>query len=112
MREVPKPLVLKSKAVNDVHAIIDHYLEESQSAAAGFVDALEAAYKHIERAPGTGSPRWGHALDLPGLRSWPCTRYPYLVFYMEHPNRVDIWRVLHGRRDIPAWLHDDDDLRP
>jgi toxin ParE1/3/4 len=43
-------------------------------------------------------------LDLPGLRSWPLTRYPHLVFYIERSDHIDVWRVLHGQRDIPVWL--------
>jgi len=31
-------------------------------------------------------------------------RYPYLVFYVEHADHIDVWRVLDARRDIPAWL--------
>jgi len=47
--------------------------------------------------------------NLPGLRFWPLQRYPYLVFYIELADHIDIWRVLHSQRDIPAWLHDDAD---
>lgn len=85
---------------------VDYYLAAAPSAALGFVDALEAAYEHIRRAPATGSPRYAHELNLPGLRFWPCKRYPYLVFYVERAGSIDIWRVLHGKRDIPRWLQD------
>jgi toxin ParE1/3/4 len=27
-----------------------------------------------------------------------------LVFYFERADDVDVWRVLHGQRDIPAWM--------
>jgi toxin ParE1/3/4 len=53
--------------------------------ALGFIDALEQAYTHIGRHPATGSPRYAHELNLPGLRAWPLTRYPHIVFYVEHP---------------------------
>jgi hypothetical protein len=36
-----------------------------------FIDALEQAYDGIGRHPVTGPPRYGHDLNLPGLRSWP-----------------------------------------
>ena len=71
-------------------------------AALGFIDALEAAFAHVARAPASGSPRYAQELDLPGLRSWPLERYPYLIFYMERDDHIDVWRVLHGQRDIPA----------
>lgn len=72
----------------------------------GLIDALEQAYKHISRHPTSGSPRYAHELNLPGLRSWPLTRYPYLVIYVERADHIDVWRVLHGHRDIPAWMQE------
>jgi toxin ParE1/3/4 len=48
--------------------------------------------------------RYAHELDLPGLRSWALSRYPYLVFYVERPDHVDVWRVLNSQRDLPAWM--------
>lgn len=50
-----------------------------------------------------------HDLNLPGLRAWPLTRYPYLVFYVERSDHVDVWRVLHAQRDIPAWMQEPGD---
>jgi toxin ParE1/3/4 len=103
----PKPVIPRELAARDVNQAIDHYLGEGAEAAAlGFVDALEAAYAHISRHPATGSPRYGHELDLAGLRSWPLSRYPYLIFYLERIDCIDVWRVLHAQRDIPAWLNE------
>lgn len=93
----------------DVDAAIDFYLHENAPAAAnGFIDALEQAYTHIGRHACTGSPRFGHELGLPGLRAWPLTRYPFLVFYLERQDHIDVWRVLHTRRDIPERMRDPD----
>ncbi|HAF56211.1 MAG TPA: plasmid stabilization protein [Thauera sp.] len=104
-----KPAVPREQANQDVDHAIAYYLEEaSSSVALGFIDALERAYAHIARHPGTGSTRYGHELDLPGLRAWALSSYPYLVFYIERPDHIDIWRVLHGQRDIPAWMQDPD----
>lgn len=100
-----KPIVPRSEANRDVDEAIGHYLSESaEQAALGFIDALEQAYAHIARHPATGSPRYAHELNIPGLRSWSLTRYPYLVFFIEREDHIDVWRVLHGQRDIPAWL--------
>jgi toxin ParE1/3/4 len=73
------------------------------------VDALERAYAHIGKHPATGSPRYAHELNIPDLRSWPLHKYPYLVFYVERVDSIDVWRVLHMKRDIPAWMADDTD---
>ena len=102
-----KPLVRRAGADQDVDTAIDYYLAEASAAARSFVDELERAYRHIQRHPGAGSPRYAHALGLPGLRSWPLKRFPYLVFYFESPEVVEVWRVLHGSRDVPAWLDEE-----
>ena len=59
-------------------------------------------YSHIARHPAAGSARYALELNLPGLRSWPLTNYPYLVSYLEFDDHIDVWRVLHDQRDIPA----------
>ena len=102
-----KAIVPREVASRDVDEAIDHYLAEGAAQAAlDFIDALESAYTHIGRQPASGSPRYAHELNLPGLRSWPMTRFPYLIFYFERDDCVDVWRVLHGQRDIPTWMND------
>ncbi len=71
-----------------------------------FIDALEKAYTHIGRHAASGSPRYSHELNLPGMRCWPLTHYPHLVFYVDRADHIDVWRVLHGERDIPSWLQE------
>ena len=104
-----RSVIPREQANRDVEEAISWYLSEgSEAAALGFVDALERAYAHISQHPATGSPHHGLELNLPGLRTWPLTHYPHLVFYVERPNHIDVWRVLHGQRDIPAWMQDPD----
>lgn len=100
-----KPVSPRRLADEDVGGALSFYIDEgAPQAALGFIDALESAYDHISRHPATGSPRYAHELDLPGLRSWPLKGYPFMVFYVERPDRIDVWRVLHAQRDIPSWL--------
>ncbi|HDS0962037.1 TPA: type II toxin-antitoxin system RelE/ParE family toxin [Pseudomonas putida] len=82
---------------------MSYYLgEQAEQAALGFIDALENAYIHISRHPASGIPRYVHELDLSRLLYWLRKRYPYLVFYVERVDHVDVWRVLHGVRAIPG----------
>jgi toxin ParE1/3/4 len=100
-----KPVVPRALANQDVDEALAYYLgEKAEAAALGFIDALAQAYAHIGRHPATGSPRYAHELNLPGLRTWQLSKYPHMVFYMEHPDHIDVWRVLHGQRDISAWM--------
>lgn len=100
-----KPVFLRQEAVEDTEAAIDHYLAECGSDVAGaFIDALEQAYRHLADHPASGSPRYGTELGIADLRRWALSSFPYVVMYVERDDHVDVWRMLHGRRDIPASL--------
>lgn len=101
----PRSVVLRARARRDVDEAVAHCLDHAGTEIViGFIGALEEAFGHIADNPGSGSPRYGHEVNLPGLRSWPLKAYAYLVFYMTYEDRIDVWRILHDRRDIPAWL--------
>ena len=77
-----KRVVPRSQADRDLKDAIDYYIDAgANDAALGLVDAVEVAYAGISSHPGSGSPRYGQALNMPGLRAWPLSRYPYLVFF-------------------------------
>ena len=104
-----KPILRRARAERDVQEIAAYYLEQdADSAALNFIEELEGAIFHIQTYPASGSPRYAHTLALPGLRCWPCKRFPYLIFYLEKSDCIDVWRVLHQQRDIPAWLLSED----
>lgn len=101
------PLVLRARAQRDIDDAVEHYRSEGGArAAVGFIDALERAFGRIALHPRIGATRYAQMLNLPGLRSWPVQRYPYVIFYREDGSRsgsmIDVWRLLHSRRDLPA----------
>jgi toxin ParE1/3/4 len=100
---------LRELANRDVDAAIEHYLNgATEKVALGFIDALEKAFARIGANPSIGSPRCAHELDIPDLRFKAIARYPYLVFYVERDDHIEVWRVLHGERDIPAGMRTGD----
>ena len=102
-----KPVIPSAPAERDIEDAIDYYAKEAgEPIALGFLDALETAFRGIGTHPAAGSPRYAYELDLPGLRTRALMRFPYLIFYMEHPDHVAVWRVLHAQRDIPAWMQE------
>lgn len=102
-----RPVVLRERAQHDVVETVEHYrIEASTPVALAFVDALEQAFRGIGEYPASGSPRYARELDLPGLRSYLVTGFPYVVFYIEGAEDIDVWRVLHAVRHIPAWLQE------
>lgn len=108
-----KPVIPRERAGRDINEAIVYYLQEAGSdAALGFVAALETTFLRIGPHPAAGSTRYAIEIQLPGLRSWPVAHYPYLVFYVERDEHVDVWRVLQSQRDIPAWLREPPESAP
>lgn len=96
---------LREVARRDVEGVVDYYAgQDGEPLALRFVDALERALRLIARHPAAGTPRFGYELQIPGLRARALQAFPYLIFYVEQDDVVDVWRVLHGHRDLPAWL--------
>lgn len=105
-----KPVLPRAKARADVNSAVEHCANEvGADVAFRFIVALEKAYTFIGEVPGAGSPRWSHELNLPGLRTIRLNGFPWLAFYIEFESHVDVWRVLHAKRDMPVWLSDMDD---
>ncbi|MCA0049932.1 type II toxin-antitoxin system RelE/ParE family toxin [Mesorhizobium sp. B283B1A] len=100
-----KAIVPRSLALRDIEDAVDYYAREVGShVALGYVDDLQDAYRLMASHPASGSLRYGYEIGLPGLRSVQFKRHPYLIFYIEQADHIDVWRVLHAKMDIPAWL--------
>ena len=102
-----KPSVLRARARRDIDEAVERYLNEAGPAITlAFVDALEDALRGIGERPAVGSSRYALDLDIPGLRFRPAGKFPHLIFYVETGLEIDVWRVLHGARDIPEWMRE------
>jgi toxin ParE1/3/4 len=103
----PFPVVPRRLATQDLRDIAAHYATEVDAdTARRFIDGVEQAFTSIARRPGVGSPRYAVELDWPGLRTHPVRRFPYLVFYLEQADHLDVLRILHAHRDMPTSLQD------
>ena len=100
-----KPVRPRAIATADFDDITDFYVAEAGIAVAQrFGAALTAAFDRLEANPAIGSPLIGEACKRPGLRTWPVTGFPYLVCYFDGAESVDVWRILHGARDLALLL--------
>jgi toxin ParE1/3/4 len=71
--------------------------------AAAFLEAAYDTFEFLAANPGLGRPRpeFGHE----GVRSWRVDGFRrYLIFYRQLPGKIQIWRVLHGTRDLSRIL--------
>tara|TARA_R110002096_G_scaffold201341_1_gene385778 strand:+ start:864 stop:1190 length:327 start_codon:yes stop_codon:yes gene_type:complete len=104
-----RPVIRRALADRDIAGAVEFYLAEAGvSAAEGFIDAVELAFRQISDFPESGSARYAQELLIPGLRSWTMAGYPWLVFYMAGEARTEVWRVLYAHRDIPAGMLEPD----
>lgn len=106
---IAKRVVLTEHARREVRQTTAWYRKEGGTALAKrWAAALEDALRHIGVHPQTGITRYAVQLKLDDLRFWPVNGFPYLVFYVEREQRVDVGRVLHAQRDVPAWMGQDE----
>lgn len=102
---ISKPVLRRAQARRDLEAASDYYeAEAGPDVAARLLDAVRTTHEAISRHPKAGSPRYGQTAGIVGLRSRRVNRFPYLVFYVELRDSIEIWRVLHAHSDIPAKL--------
>ena len=103
----PYPVVPRQLATEDLREAAAWYAAEvDRNTARRFIDAVEQAFALMGSQPGLGSPRFAVELDWPGLRNHQLERFPYLIFYVDQADHLDVLRVLHAHRDIPTSLQD------
>lgn len=105
-----KQLVLLPLAEQDIDEGVAYYVTQGgRTLAQRWTEALKMGLRHVARHSGSGSQRYADMLGLPGLRFWRVPLFPYLIFYVERADQIDVWRVLHDHRDLPAWLRESDE---
>ncbi len=104
-----KPVIPRVLAEEDLDRACDHYLANAGvELVVDFLHDFERAVAHISRFPDAGSPKYGFEASTAGIRFWPMKKFPFLIFYIETENQIDVWRVMHGNMDIAAELNDPD----
>ena len=74
-----------------------------QAKAEAFLQSAYDTFEFLAANPGLGRPRpeFGHA----DLRSWQVEGFRrFLIFYREASGEIQVWRVLHGTRDLEQIL--------
>ena len=100
-----KPVQPRAAAETDIDRAFDHYwIQGGYPLAERFLDEYDNALVHIAHHPGTGSPRHARVVRVKGMRFWTLSHFPFAVFYVEHPDRIDVLRVLHQSSDLPRHL--------
>ena len=102
-----RPLIIREWADRDVANAVSYYQREASARVAlRFIDAIQDSYRRIADDPLIGSSRYAHEMEMPGLRFSMVRRFPYLVFYHSVGEGVEVWRILHGHREIPGRMRE------
>ena len=88
-------LIVSPLAEEDLEEIWSFVAERDAEAADRLIDEITGRFDHLLAYPEAGRAR--HEL-LVNLRSLPVKRY--VIFYQPTDDGVEIFRVLHGSRDI------------
>lgn len=104
-----KRVRLRQLAATDLHhASESHRRDAGEQTALRFIDDVERGMTRIGRNPQMGSLQFAYELGIPDLRAWRLQRFPHIVFYVIADQEIDVWRILHDRRDLQAELAPDD----
>jgi len=87
----------------DLQNVFRYIRGDDEAAAKRFLEAGYDAFEFLATNPAIGRPRL--EFEFEDLRSWRIQGFrSYLIFYRELTDRIQIWRVLHGARDLPQLL--------
>jgi toxin ParE1/3/4 len=81
-------------AVDDLKEIVDYIAARNPAASARVAAALHDAAAHLD-----SHPRMGRRGRLAGTRELVVARFPFVIVYRVERDRVEVLRVIHGRRD-------------
>jgi toxin ParE1/3/4 len=95
-------LVIMPLAEQDIEVIGDYIARDDPARAVSFVGELREQCMRIADNPLGYRERPELA---PGLRS--CAHGNYVIFFDASPDVVEVVRVLHGARDLPTVLSED-----
>jgi toxin ParE1/3/4 len=97
----PRAIVPHRHAVDDVLDVVDYYRDHAGTPVAEqFSFEVDQALERLSQHPNIGSPRPTIDLSIEGIRSWALKRFPHQIFYEIQEDHVELWRILHPRRDI------------
>ncbi|MDN3987562.1 type II toxin-antitoxin system RelE/ParE family toxin [Zwartia vadi] len=88
-------------ADKDIIEAIDFYNDAlAYQASTKFLDAIEKALRFILAFPEAGSSRLSEILELEQFKTWPLTKFPFLVVYIVKDESIEIVRLIHQKRDL------------
>jgi toxin ParE1/3/4 len=94
---------IRTKAIEDLDGLAAYIQKDSPASAIRFLDAAEETFDLLAQSPELGGRYEVSNSQLASLRVWRVKGFEkLLVFYQRIARGVEIIRVVHGARDLPA----------
>lgn len=97
-------LVIRPQADSDIDTAFDYLKQDNPKVAIDFLNAVEHNFSLIKQNPKIGSCKYEGLFPVKGLRFFKTGKFPWLIFYFYNHPTIDIVRILHSTRDLPAAL--------
>jgi plasmid stabilization system protein ParE len=93
----PRRIDVHPEAVDEAQAAAQWYRERSALAADAFLAELDLAVERIAENP----EMYPHYIR--GTRRYLLQRFPFYLVYREHPEKLELVAIAHGRRRPGYW---------
>lgn len=100
-------VVYRETAAEDLRNAAQYYAEQEQDLSLKFLDAVDEAAAFIADFPAAGSTRFSELLSLQKVRHHSLKVFPYIFFYVETADSIEVLRVLNTHQDIFQILDSD-----
>ena len=102
-------IVITPKASQDLDDLFDYIAQNNPDAALRFFDAARQSIATLAQTPSIGSLYLVNNPRLVGLRKWGVRSFEkYLIFYLISEDLLTVVRIIHGSRDIPTLLEQEE----
>jgi plasmid stabilization system protein ParE len=91
------PIVLRPDAEADLQSARDWYETQRAGLGDGFIEAVDQFFARIQAFPES------YAIVQAKVRRGKLKRFPYVVYYRVHPDRLEVIAILHGSRHPQTW---------
>jgi toxin ParE1/3/4 len=102
-KEMTRHIIITPRASQDIDEHFAYIAQDNFDAALRFFDSARLTFSQLAKTPGMGSPFQIINPRLVGLRKWAVKDFKkYLIFYRYDDESIEVVRVVHAARDIPA----------
>ncbi|WP_254507711.1 type II toxin-antitoxin system RelE/ParE family toxin [Anatilimnocola floriformis] len=91
------PVIFRPAASSDISDIVAHYDSVTAGLGQRFFELVKGRLLLVANHPKLFATIYRH------VRAMRVPKFPFIVYYRAHSNRIEVFAVVHGSRDESAW---------